>query len=154
MEVQRKKGFYTFRITAVLILISAVFELFAVTSEAPLFGAVRGGMVVAVYHLVYVALFTALGLGLWQGRTWGYTLVFVTAGVYTLDKAQLVLARNALEEYLRGMMAGLDPALVAAGMDVALMAQAVALMSVVAVLGWWGFALYAYWRREYFQPGA
>jgi hypothetical protein len=39
------------------------------------------------------------------------------------------------------------------GIETALVAQAFVLLLVLFVLGWWGFALYAWWRREYFQGG-
>ena len=85
------RGKLTFRIAAVLFVISAVFELIAVTSGAPLFGAMRGGLVAIIYHLLYAGLFLGLGFGLWQAKPWGVKLVFLTTLLYTLDKAQYLL---------------------------------------------------------------
>ena len=63
MEPDRKKGHFTFRTTAVLLMVSAAFELLSITAEEPLFGEIRSGVSVGIYHLVYAALFIALGIG-------------------------------------------------------------------------------------------
>lgn len=151
MTTDRKKGHFTFRTAAVLLIASAVLELLSVTSEVPLFDAIRGGMAAGIYHLVYAGLFLALGVGLWRASKWGCTLVFVTTAVYTLDKLQLVLGRQALDTFIKAQFAGYESQLQSQGMDTALVAQAVVLMSVVVVLCWWGFALYTWWRRDYFK---
>lgn len=146
-----KKGQFTFRTTAALFLLSAVFELLSISSETLLFGDIRGGAVAGIYHLVYVALFTALGVGLWSGRRWGYALVFVTTTIYTLDKLQFLLSRQALETFLANQMAGYESVLQSQGIDMALIMQTIVLASMVVILFWWGFALYTYWRRDYFK---
>lgn len=151
MTTERKKGHFTFRTAAVLLMASAVLELFTITSEVPLFGEIRGGISAGIYHLVYAALFLVLGIGLWSARKWGYTLVFVTTVIYTLDKLQLVLGHQALEAYVRTQMTGLESQLQSQGIDEALITQAIVLMAIVVVLCWWGFALYTWWRRDYFQ---
>lgn len=154
METERKKGRFTFRSAAVLLIASGMLELLAVTSEVPLFGAIQGGIAAAVYHVVYAALFLALGWGLWNATQWGYRLVFITAAIYTLDKLQLVLSRQAMESFLEIQLAGIESQMQAQGLDQALIVQAVVLMAVMVVLGWWGFALYTYWRRDYFRRDA
>jgi hypothetical protein len=151
MTTDRKKGHFTFRTAAVLLIASAVLELLSITSEELLFGAIRGGMVVAVYHLAYAALFGALGIGLWTAAKWAYTLVFVTTVVYTLDMMQLVLGREALREYFGLQLSALGDQTALQGMDDAMIIQAVIIMIVVIVLCWWGFALYTWWRRDYFR---
>lgn len=151
MPAEKKKGQFTFRTAAVLFILSALFELLSAGSETLLFGAIRGGVIAGIYHLVYVALFAALGVGLWSGKSWGYPLVFTTTAVYTLDKLQFVLSQNALETLIRNQLAGYESALQAQGIDTTLIMQAVVLTSVVVVLCWWGFALYTYLRRDYFK---
>lgn len=151
MTMDRKKGHFTFRTAAVLLIASAVLELLSVTSEVPLFDAVRDGIAAGIYHLVYAGLFLALGMGLWRAKKWGYTLVFVTTAVYTLDKLQLVLGRQALDTYIKTQFAGYESQLQSQGIDTALVTQAIVLMAVVVVLCWWGFALYTWWRRDYFK---
>ena len=151
MEPGRKKGHFTFRTTAVLLIASAVFELFSITAEEPLFGEIRSGIGVGIYHLVYAALFVALGVGLWRARKWGYTLVFVTAALYTLDKLQFVMNQQVMEGFIKQQMSGYEAVLQSQGVDSALFMQAIVLTSIVIVLCWWGFALYTYWRRDYFK---
>lgn len=151
MGTDGKKGRFTFRSAAVLLAISAVLELLAIAAEAPLFGEVRGGMVAGVYHAVYAALFMVLAWGLWKAAKWGYLLVFVTATVYTLDKLQMVLYRSAMETFIRTQITGIESQLLAQGIDETLILQAMTLMTAVVVVCWWGFALYAYWRRDYFR---
>lgn len=68
-----------------------------------------------------------------------------------LDKLQLVLGRQALDTFIKAQFAGYESQLQSQGMDTGLVAQAVVLMSVVVVLSWWGFALYTWWRRDYFK---
>ncbi len=150
MASERKKGHFTFRTAAVLFMASAVLELLSITSEAPLFGAIRGGISAGVYHLVYIALFLALGIGLWSATKWGYALVFVTTALYTLDKIQLVLGQEALKDFVKVQMAGFESQLQMQGINEALILQAIVMMAAVVILCWWGFALYTYWRRDYF----
>lgn len=151
MESNRKKGRFTFRTTAVLLMASAVFELLSITAEEPLFGEIRSGLSVGIYHIFYAALFAALGVGLWGAKKWGYALVFVTTVVYTLDKLQFILSRQAMENFIAQQMSGYEEALQSQGIDSALILQAIVLTSSVIVLCWWGFALYTYWRRDYFK---
>lgn len=154
MTVEKKKGQFTFRTAAVLFFLSALFEILSAGSETLLFGAIRGGVVAGIYHVVYVALFAALGVGLWGGKRWGYPLVFATTAVYTLDKLQFVLSRDALETLVTNQLAGYENELQLQGLDTALIMQAIVLMSVTVVLCWWGFALYTYLRRDYFKSAA
>ncbi len=48
MEPGRKKGHFTFRTTAVLLMASAVFELISITAQEPLLGEVRSGLSVGI----------------------------------------------------------------------------------------------------------
>ncbi len=151
MESNPKKGRVTFRITAALFILSAVFELIYFNSGALLFGAIRGGIIAIVYHLFYVALFSALGFSLWNASRWGYPLVFAATTIYTLDKLQLLLDQQAVAAVVAQAMAGNEGALQAQGVTQALLLQSIMLMTIVVIVGWWGFALYTYWRRDYFK---
>ena len=151
MEPGRKKGHFTFRTTAVLLMVSAAFELLSLTAEEPLFGEIRSGISVGIYHLAYAVLFTALGVGLWRARKWGYNLVFVTTALYSLDKLQFVLNQQVLEGFIKQQMSGYEEVFQSQGIDSALLMQAIVLTNIIIVLCWWGFALYTYWRRDYFK---
>ena len=150
METDGKKGHFTFRTAGVLLMASAALELLSITSEVPLLGEIRGGVSAGIYHGVYAALFLGMGVGLWSARKWGYTLVFVTTALYTLDKLQLVLGRQALETFIKTQISGFENQLQSQGINETLIMQAIVLMAIVVVLCWWGFALYTWWRRDYF----
>lgn len=151
MEPGGKKGHFTFRTAAVLIMVSAAFELLSLTAEEPLFGEIRSGIGVGIYHLAYAVLFTALGVGLWRARKWGYTLVFVTTALYTLDKLQFVMNQQVLEGFIKQQMSGYEDVFQSQGIDSTLFMQTIVLTNIIIVLCWWGFALYTYWRRNYFE---
>ena len=145
-----KKGRFTFRSAAVLLALSAALEIAAITSAVPLFGEFRSGPVAAIYHLAYAGLFLALAFGLWEARRWGYLLVLVTTILYTLDMLQFALNQAMLETYIQSRLSGVDLGSVLPGADERLLAQSIILASVMAVLCWWGFAIYAHVRRDYF----
>ena len=148
----RIKGKFTFQTTGVLFVLSALLELFSITSRIPLFGNVQGGIVAATYHLIYVVLFISLGFGLYRARSWAYTLVFVATGLYTLDRLVYVLDRKALEIYLVTL---LDKYGVTIGIpETEFILKVILLATVLIVACWWGFAGYTYLRREYFHQPA
>ena len=150
MDLNRKKGQFTFRLSAALFILSAVFELLSLTAAVPLFGEIRGGISAVIYHAVYAALFLALGVGLWAATPWGYPLVFGACVFYSLDKLQFLLSQQAVAVFVKTQMAGFESELQSQGVSEELILQAIVLMSVVVVVCWWGFALYTYWRRDYF----
>lgn len=149
MATQRKKGHFTFRTAAVFFFVTAVFELLGVGTPVPLFGELRGGAVTLVYHLMYAALFVALGASLWGARPWGYPLVFAATALYTLDRLQLLLSDAAMNAVVAQMHAEIGAAM--PGIEMAPVSQAMVLLLVLFVAGWWGFALYTRWRRDYFR---
>ncbi len=142
------KGRITFRIAAVLFLLSALLEILSITSQVPLFGALRGGVVAVVYHLIYFLLFFGLGIGLWRAAPWGYKLVFAGTFFYTLDKVLYILYRDSMEAWLRQQLSRYEEML--QFIDIKIIFQMVTLLMLLFVACWWGFAVYTYWRREYF----
>ena len=147
----RIKGKFTFQTTGILFILSALFELFSINSRVPLFGSVQGGVIAATYHLIYAALFFSLGFGLFRASSWAYKLVFVTTGLYTLDRLIYVLDRKALESYLVTLLGKYG---VTIGIpETGIILKVILLATVLIVVCWWGFAGYTYLRREYFhQP--
>jgi len=146
------KGKFTFQTAGVLFILSALLELFSINSRVPLFGNIQGGMIAATYHLIYAVLFISLGYGLYRARSWAYTLVFITTGLYTLDRLVYVLDRTALEIYLvtllgkYGITIGIP--------ETEFMLKVILLATILIVACWWGFAGYTYLRREYFHQPA
>ncbi|MGD2268836.1 MAG: hypothetical protein PVI06_00435 [Desulfobacterales bacterium] len=145
------KGRITFRIAAILFFLSALLEIFSVTSNVPLLGALRGGIIAVVYHLVYIALFVGLGIGLWRATPWGYKLVFATTLIYTLDKALYLLYRDAMKAWLKRQF--ISYADIWQYIEIETFLNWITLVMLLFVACWWGFAGYTYLRREYFGLG-
>ncbi|MGA9263065.1 MAG: hypothetical protein WBV95_13910 [Desulfobacterales bacterium] len=143
------KGKWTFRTAAVFFVISALTELVPPTAPVPLFGAMQGGPVALFYHLFYAGLYVGLGVGLWQAKLWGYTLLLFTTGVYTLDRLQLLLFREAVLADLMRKPGPLGEVL--AAVDSHLLLTVFTVATLMILLCWWGFAVYAYLRRDYFS---
>ncbi len=144
-----RKGRFTIRTAGVLFVASAIFELFFVTTEIPLFGELRGGAIAVLYHLVYVTLFLAVGVGLLTGRRWGYRLVFAGTLFYTLDRLLYLLDRKTMEDQVMKQLQPYPELLELIDTDSIL--QMAVLTTVLSVACWWGFALYIYVRRSYFR---
>ena len=143
------KGKWSFRTAAVLFIISALTEMVPPTAPVPLFGAMSGSAVALFYHLFYAGLYVGLGVGLWQARPWGYTLVLFTTGVYTLDRLQLLLFRKAVLADLLTKPGPIGEVL--AAVDSHLLLTVFTAATLMILLCWWGFAVYAYLRRDYFS---
>jgi hypothetical protein len=143
------KGAFTIRTAGLFFVVSAIFELMCVTTEIPLFGAIRGGAIAALYHVVYATLFLALGAGLLTRRRWGYRLVFAGTLYYTLDKFLYLLDRETMELQLMGQLERYREISELIDRDAIL--QMAVLATVLFTLCWWGFALYIYLRRGYFR---
>ena len=84
-------GTFTMKTAAICFGLSAFGELIQLASPWPILGAMRGGIVAYAYHLTFAALFAALAYTLFEARPSGYRLVMITTGIYTLDKANLLL---------------------------------------------------------------
>lgn len=149
----KKKGTFTFRTAAALFALSALLEFISLGTEVPLFGTMHGGWVAMAYHLVYAALYSGLGFGLWSARRWAYPVVLATTAVYTLDKLQTVfISRDVIVERLMQEIAGSPELLQVVNQES--MLQMVLLVSVTFIACWWGFAWYTHLRRDYFKSGA
>ncbi len=145
----RRKGHFTFRTTAAFFALSALIELVGLTVPAPLFGEFRTGFTAVVYHLIYAALFLALAVGLWTARPWGYHAIFIGGALYTLDKLQFLMSGNVTQEFINTVFRGQEQLLRSVGPD--MVTLSLTLVVIAFVLGWWGFAYYAYLRRAYFK---
>jgi hypothetical protein len=143
------KGRTTFRIAAVLFLLSAVFELVGITSAVMLLGTYQGGFMAAAVHLLYAALYLALGVGLWSARPWCYRLVFAATVIYTLDKLQYVFFRQTILVEIMRQAGPYREHLQA--IDQQMILQVLMLVAVLFSACWWGFAAYTYFRRDYFR---
>lgn len=140
---------FTIRLSAIFFLASAVFEVMNVTSAVPLFGAMRAGVVAALFHIVYVAWFVAMGSGLWMARPWGYRVMAGGTIYYTLDRVIYLLDDAAREAELQEQLNAYGG--LSAILDTGSITQLTNLFSIVTVLCWWGFLAYLYVNRAYFE---
>lgn len=150
----RRKGAFTIKSAGVLFILSGLYMLISPTSEVPLFGAMRGGLVALSYNLGFAALFLGIGIGLITGKPWGYGLVMSGTALYSVDKILLILDKPAQEAYLtaNGTMQSLAPLVGVPEADLrAVASQAITVTCLISLACWWGFALYIYLRRDYFR---
>ena len=150
-KTSRHKGHFTFRTAAVLFALSALFEVIGMTQPVPLFGEFRVGTAALAYHLVYALLFLVLAVGLWTAKPWGYHAIFIGGVLYTLDKIQFLMSGNITQEFVSMIFRGQEQLLQAVGRDMVMLS--LTLVVIAFVIGWWGFAYYAYLRRSYFKGG-
>ena len=146
-EVRRDlKGRFTIRTAAVLFLLSAIFELVLVTAEAPWFGAMRGGPPIVLYHLLFVAVFVGMGLGLWTGTRWGYWTVLAGTAIYSLDKIRYLLDRQGRAAEILYQLRDFPD--ITDVLDMSVLLNMSSIMTATFVLCWWGFAVYIYVRMK------
>lgn len=143
-----RKGRFTFRFAAVCFGLSALWEIFSLRGDVPLFGQMVGGAGAVVYHALYIALFAWLAFGLWSGHRSGYYALFAASAVYTLDRLQLLFVGDMLATQIRQQLAGNEALLQQAGINYLM--EVLTLTIVTIVICWWGFVGYAYFRRDYF----
>ena len=134
-----------------LLVVSGLWMLVTCTSPVPLFGAVRGGVVAALYNGVFGLLLLAMGYALAACRPWALTATGAATAAYTLDKVLFIIDGPARRAALGGgsqLINSLGP-----GMG-AMVEQVAVLMSAAFLAGWWGLAIYIYMKRGYFRTHA
>ena len=146
---QRRPDSFTFISSGVLFLLSGACSLMTLTSQVPLFGAMRGGTIAVLYNLAFAAMFLAVGYGLVARKPWTVTLVLAGTAMYTLEKLMLIADRQTRDAYLAASGVTSE---VAAMIDTSLIHQLLLLVRITVVLCWWGFAVYVWFRRAYFAP--
>ena len=145
----RHKGSFTLRTTGALLIASAAFELVSITGEVLLFGAMRSGVVAVGYHLLFVAVFSLMGIGLWRAEPWGYRAILVGTGIYVVDKVLYVLDDGARLAKMKELTRGYEE--IFQIMDLQSIDHIVTGVNLFFVASWIGFALYVHLRRDYFQ---
>ena len=146
----KAKGRTTLRIAAVCSLASAVFEILDVLAPVPLLGAIRSGAAAMGYHLLFTAIFLAMGIGLWAGKPWGYGAVMAGTAIYSIDKVQMLFARHTFSDYLMQQFTTPTTREILGLVPKDLLLQVMSVAYLMLVLCWWGFALYVHLRRSHF----
>jgi hypothetical protein len=143
----RPKGYFTFRFAGACFLLSALYELGSLTSSVVLLGDLRSGIVAALYHLVYVAVYATMGIGLWTAQPWGPKALLCGTIFYTADSLASLFGTPA-DVLLRAH--GYGQVLDMIDVDSLQVMMRTSVLTIV--LCWWSFVGYAYARRAYFEP--
>ncbi len=142
---------FTFRSAGALFMLSAVSEILSLTDRVPLFGALRGGTAVVIYHLIYAALFVIMGAGLWDAKRWGANAVMGATAFYTVDHALRMLSPGTLSAYMFQDLGSYIGLILPVGKQA--YRQFAELSTLLFLACWWAFAWYTYARRDYFRAG-
>lgn len=143
-----RKGSSIIKSSGWLFVLSGIVSLVSITSDVPLFGAMRSGGFAVCYNLFFAILFGGMGLGLNLGRPWGYRLFMAGTLVYSLERLVFLLDKNTRDVYLTASGVTQD---VRSLIDVSVFDEGIFLTTAATLLCWWGFAFYIYLRRDYFQ---
>lgn len=129
--------------SGVLLLVSGVWSLLSLTSPVPVFGGLTGAAAL-LYNGVMAAAMIAMGFALVRRTPWAMRAVWGASFVYTVDKLAYLLDESAQHASL----AELEEA---AGSLSELVQETARLVSLLSLLGWWGFVLFLYLKRDYFD---
>jgi len=143
-----RKGSSIIKSSGWLFVLSGFFSLLSVTSDVPLFGAMRSGSLALCYNLFFAILFAGMGLGLILGRSWGYRLFMAGTVVYSLERLAFLLDKNTRDAYLTASGVTRE---VRSLVDMSVFDEGIFLATAATLICWWGFAVYIYWRRDYFR---
>jgi pheromone shutdown protein TraB len=146
----KAKGRTTIRTAAVCFLAAAVFEVLDITAPVPLLGGIRSGAAAMGYHLIFTAVFFAMGFGLWSGKPWGYDVVLAGTALYSIDKVQMLLARQTFSDYIMQQFTTPTTREILSLVPKEQVLQLLTLVYLVLILCGWGFAFYIHLRRSYF----
>jgi len=153
----RVKGRWTMRFTGALFLVSAVFELFSLTSPVVFAGAVHTGASAVAYHLLFTALYAAMGAGLWTLRHWGYAATLIGVAIYSVDRLWFLIDDAAVKAWVGLQLGDFQGIGDMAGMggiqdliDPSQLEGMVKLMTATLLACWLGFAWYVHTKRHLF----
>jgi len=138
-----KQRNFTIASSGVLLLISGVWSLPSLTSPVPVFGGLTGALA-ALYNAVTATALIAMGYALVRRAAWAMGAVWAASFVYTVDKLAFLLDASAQQASLAELETAAGPL-----WDV--MQETVRLVSFLCLLGWWGFVLFLYLKRDYFS---
>lgn len=152
VEPSRRSRRASFWISATgwLLLVSVVFEFFALTEPVPLFGDVRGGGLAVIYHLLYVFFFLFTGAGLVEQSKRGLKAFYFGTVFYTAERLLFLFDTGAQQASLYKYQTILDSLnAVAPGVIETATTSATTLM----LASWWILVAFVYCNRKRFcQP--
>ena len=145
------KGYLTFQISGVLLAGAAIFEVFALTSPVPLWGALRDGPIAVIYHAAYTVFFATVAFALFRQQHWGPRVINIGCAVVTLERIVYMLDKKARDAEL-ARAAGGDLEILHSVIPAEALEWIMITSGAVTLVSWWGFAAYVHYRRAYFQP--
>jgi hypothetical protein len=145
----RARSHFALRSAGALFVLSAVLELFSVTSQVPLFGDLRSGIVAVAYHTLFAVVFAGMGIGLWRAQPWGYGAVLLGTGIYVLDRGLYLMDDSARAAMMAEQTSRYGK--ISQIVDLHSIDQMVSIVTLAVLLGSVGFAVYVHLRRDYFQ---
>jgi hypothetical protein len=126
-----------------LLLVSGVWSLLSLASPVPVFGGLTGAAAL-LYNAVMSATVIAMGFALVRRTPWAMRAVWCASFVYTVDKLGALLDESAQHASLAELEA-------VAGPLAPLVLDMARLVSLLCLLGWWGFVLFLFLKRDYFS---
>lgn len=147
----RRKGEFTIKTAGVLFLLSGGVMLISPASPAPLWGMMRGGAIAVCYNLFFALLFLVMGVGLYVGKPWGYRALQWGTLIYSADRLAFMLDKPAQHAYILSQTGGVD---ISSIIDASTVDEWVGLWALLSLICWWGFAVYIYLNRNYFDDAA
>ena len=140
---------FTFKSAAVFFILGALVELSSFTSPVALAGGLRTGALAMLYHAAYVALFAAAGVALWAYHPLGPRLTYGLTAFYTVDKALWLAWPGTMKADVQRLLGGTSG--VTSVFGDGMLESILLLYTTLIVACWWGFALYVYLRRDWFE---
>ena len=151
-----KGAIQTFRLTGILFLLSAIFEILCCLQPVLHFGKEQTGLIAFVYHASYCALFTGMGLATYYAKSWGPKFIYGATFIYAIDRIVFVITGTGELEFNRiiNRLEMLTPYREIIQMEQQMFLNAMNWIYVVIILCWIGFAGYVYWYRRYFSTNS
>lgn len=91
---------------AILLGLSAAYELSQITSGVPLWGHVRVGVIAGAYHVLIAAVTLAMAWGLYRRSAWSLKAMLAGTIFMALERALVLSDQAALTEYIATTLRG------------------------------------------------
>ena len=136
--------------TGWLLALSGTWMLLNCTTAVPLLGQVRAGISAILYNAVFGALFIAMGYALTARKPWAPAATAAATVFYTIDKVLFLVDGKARRAFLEtgSTLGAIDPE------SMQIMEDGAFITTIAFLVGWWGLALFLYFKRSYFRAGA
>jgi len=146
----RSKASFWISASGWLLLVSAVFELFAIAEPVALFGDLRSGVLAWIYHLLYTVFFIGAGVGLIEQSQRGLKAFTATTIFFTVERLLYIFDSGAQQASLRQyqqILSALE------GFDPSALETAATSAALFMLVSWWILVIFVYCNRQRFtQP--